>query len=119
MMMENLGIGIDIVETNRFKKLPYSSHKAFYKKIFVESEIKYCLKHKNASQHFAGKFALKEAVKKSISRDIRMIDILTSHDASKPQVKLRKNLPYGFIASVSHDSNVAVAVVISETNVIK
>lgn len=112
--MKNLGMGIDIVDMKRFKKIPYKSNKSFYKKIFSKSEIKYCLNHKNASQHFAGKFAIKEAVKKSIPIKVQMIDILTSHKASKPHIKLQKKLPYDFLVSLSHDSNVAVAVVISQ-----
>jgi len=112
--MKNLGIGIDIVEIERFKKLPYKTNKSFYKKIFSELEIRYCLKHKNSAQHFAGKFAIKEATKKSLSTKIQMIGIVTSHKHSKPQIKLQKKLPYNFLVSVSHDSKVAIAVVISQ-----
>jgi holo-[acyl-carrier protein] synthase len=112
--MKNLGIGIDIVDIKRFRKLPYESNKSFYKKIFSTSEIKYCLTHKNTSQHFAGKFAIKEAVKKSISNEIQMLDIITSYKMSKPTISLKKNNMHCFRVSLSHDSNIAVAVVISE-----
>lgn len=118
-LVKNVGIGIDIVDIQRFRKLPYESNKLFYKKIFSSSEIKYCLAHYNASQHFAGKFAIKEAVKKSISKRLRMLDIVTSHTMSKPNVTLRRNLSYNFLVSLSHDSNVAVAVVIAEKIMIK
>ena len=43
-----------------------SKHKSFYKKIFTNSEIAYCKKFNDPYPHFAGKFALKEAVQKSI-----------------------------------------------------
>jgi len=65
-MMEIFNIGIDIVNIERFKKKEYAKNKKFYQKIFTNSEIKYCLGFKNSSKHFAGKFAIKEAVKKSI-----------------------------------------------------
>ena len=65
-MMEIFNIGIDIINIERFKKKEYAKNKKFYQKIFTNSEIKYCLGFKNSSKHFAGKFAIKEAVKKSI-----------------------------------------------------
>ena len=113
-MQNYLGIGIDIVNVNRFKKIPYDSHLGFYKKIFSESEIKYCLKYRNSFRHFAGKFAAKEAVIKSIPNRIRMLDIIITHKSSKPKIVLRKNLPYDFLVSISHEGDTAVAVVISQ-----
>ena len=65
-MMKISNIGIDIVNIERFKRKEYAKNKKFYQKIFTNSEIKYCLGFKNSSKHFAGKFAIKEAVKKSI-----------------------------------------------------
>ena len=63
---DGVGIGIDLVEINRFKERPYNANKSFYKKIFSEEEINYCLKFSDSYRHFAGKFALKEALIKSI-----------------------------------------------------
>jgi phosphopantetheinyl transferase (holo-ACP synthase) len=36
-MIENLGVGIDIIEVSRFKKKKYEENINFYKKIFVKS----------------------------------------------------------------------------------
>ena len=105
-------MGIDIVNVNRFRKIPYSSHKKFYKKIFTQSEIKYCLKFRNPYTHFAGKFAIKEAVKKSISNKITMLNIKTGHSKSKPLVSIDGE-HYHFFVSVSHENDLAIAVVIS------
>ena len=69
-MSKILGVGVDIVEVKRFKEKPYNKNKKFYEKIFLNSEIEYCLKFKSASEHFAGKFALKEAVKKALDENI-------------------------------------------------
>ena len=114
-MIKNLGIGIDIIEVSRFRKKKYEENKNFYKKIFVKSEINYCLKFKNSAERFAGKFAIKEAVIKSISEKIRFLDIETSHLKSKPIVRIKKSREkYNFIASLSHENDFAVAVVISE-----
>lgn len=46
-MLQKFGIGTDIVKTERFQNKPYSKHKTFYEKIFLDSEIEYCLKHKS------------------------------------------------------------------------
>jgi len=115
-MIEKLGIGIDIVAVDQFKKISYFEKPNFYKKIFLPSEIKYCLKYKHPYEHFAGKFALKEAVKKSINEQISMLDIETFHSNSKPFVKLRGKLKknYRFLASISHEKKFAIGMIISE-----
>jgi len=115
-MIEKMGIGIDIVTIDQFTKIPYTKKPAFYEKIFLPLEIQYCLKFKNPYQHFAGKFAIKEAVKKSINEQISMLSIITSHINSKPKVLLVNKIrrKYRFLVSVSHEKNFAVAVVISE-----
>ena len=114
-MIKNLGIGFDIIEVSRFRKKKYEENKNFYKKIFVKSEINYCLNFKNSAERFAGKFALKEALIKSIDRKIRFSEIETSHLKSKPIVRIKKSREkYNFIASLSHENDFAIAVVISE-----
>lgn len=115
-MIEKLGIGIDIVDCEQFRKIPYSSKPEFYKKLFLASEIKYCLKYKNPYEHFGGKFAVKEAVTKALDKQISMLDIETSNSSLKPIVKLKGKLAkhYRFLVSLSHEKNLAVGIVISE-----
>lgn len=113
-MLEKIGIGIDIVEINRFNEKPFVQNQNFYKKIFHESEIKYCLNQKNSSQSFAAKFAIKESVIKSINKKIDFLDIMTDHIDAKPSVALLNNSSYSFLVSASHEKSSAIAVVISE-----
>ena len=115
-MIEKLGIGIDITDIDQFKKIPYSDKPNFYKKIFLPSEIEYCLKYKNSYEHFAGKFALKEAVKKAVNGHILMLDIETFHSNSKPSVKLKGKwkTKYKFLASLSHEKKFAIAMIVSK-----
>ena len=110
------GIGVDIVEICRFKKIKYNTKPSFYKKLFKQNEIDYCLKFKNPYEHFAGKFALKESVKKSINEDISFSDIEITYSDSKPQVIIFGNHKnkYKFLASLTHDAGVAIGVVISK-----
>jgi len=114
-MIENLGLGIDISNIEKFKNKSFDENESFYRKIFSEKEIQYCLKFKNYYERFAGKFALKEALIKSISQELELSQIETSHLNSKPTIKitnLEKN--YRFLASLSHENEFAIAVVISE-----
>ena len=114
MILEKFGIGIDIVEVNRFGNKPYYENKVFYEKIFLKSELEYCLRFKDPEKHFAGKFAVKEALKKSISKDLSLLDIETLHSNKKPFVKIHKKINYNFLVSISHEKEFAIGVVISE-----
>ena len=114
-MIENFGIGIDLSDIEKFKNKPFENNKTFYKKIFLDKEIIYCLKFKNYYEKFAGKFALKEALIKSINKKINFLEIETSHLNSKPIVKiLNSKQNYRLLASLSHENKFAVAVVVSE-----
>ena len=115
-MIENFGIGIDIVDINRFEKITYAENPSFYNKLFTSSEIEYCLKFKTPAQHFAGKFAIKESVKKSIDDPISFLDIETFHIESKLKIKLCGDWKkkYKFLGSISHENDYAIGMVICE-----
>jgi len=113
-VLENFGIGIDIIDISRFQEKIFDSNKSFYKKIFNSSEIEYCLNKKNSYESFATKFAIKESVIKSLNNPINFLDIQTDHENEKPTVKLLNNSSYRFLVSVSHEKSHAIAIVISE-----
>ena len=63
--------GIDIIEVERIKEAIERQGESFLKRVFTETEISYCNKsNKMKYQHFAGRFAAKEAVFKAISNKI-------------------------------------------------
>ena len=117
-MSKIIGIGTDIVEIRKFRDKPYLGNKQFYKKIFLDSEIKYCLKFKSSAEHFAGKFAIKESVIKAIPEKISFLDICTSHSKNKPKILLNNELnrKYRFLVSVSHEKDYAISFVIAFKN---
>ena len=43
-MIEKFGVGIDIVNVDRFSSKKYSKNKEIYSKIFSNDEINYCIK---------------------------------------------------------------------------
>ena len=64
-----LGIGIDIIEIERIKKSvdEYGDH--FLNKIYTKVEIEYSQSKANKYQHYAARFAAKEAIYKALSND--------------------------------------------------
>jgi holo-[acyl-carrier protein] synthase len=65
--IDSLSIGTDIEEVARFRKLPFDQNANFYRKIFTEREINYCLQKADPYPHFAARFCGKEAVVKALS----------------------------------------------------
>ena len=60
--------GTDIIEINRIKESIEKLGKAFLDRVFTENEIKYCeSKKKQKYQHYAARFAAKEATFKALS----------------------------------------------------
>jgi len=112
---DDFGVGIDLVEISRFKKIPFDEHRSFYEKNFSDDEISYCLKFSEPYKHFAGKFAIKEATMKALNKKLALSDIKTFHKESKPQVII-KEVHTTFKVSVSHDGNFAAAIVISKNS---
>ena len=63
--------GIDIIEVERIKEAIEKQGEAFLKKVYTEGEIKYCSSKKTMQyQHYAARFAAKEAIFKAISSEI-------------------------------------------------
>ena len=61
-----VGIGIDIVDLSRFQRLLDRHGQRFLSKTFTDEEIAYCQSRKNPVQHFAARFAAKEAMFKAM-----------------------------------------------------
>ena len=55
------GIGIDIVDAGRIRRLVEGEELRFLEKVFTRTEIAYCNAKQNRYQHFAARFAAKEA----------------------------------------------------------
>lgn len=87
--LENIGIGTDIENISKFKKID----EKFLNKVFTKNEIRYCYSTGDAASHFAARFSGKEAVFKALSSigqscpDYRDIEILKDNNGV-PYVKL-------------------------------
>lgn len=81
--------GIDIVEVERFENKSTN----FLERVFTQNEIAYCTSFSLPAEHFAGFFAVKEAVMKVLGEGIDSIpfkDIEVCHNA--------KNRPYALLS---------------------
>ena len=116
--------GIDIIEINRIKESIENIGEDFKNKIFTEKEIAYCESKKNAKyQHYAGKFASKEAIFKAVSSllenkfDIGWKDAEILNDENgKPQITFKNEKINSQInsidISISHCRDYAIANVV-------
>jgi holo-[acyl-carrier protein] synthase len=64
--MSLYGIGTDIVECLRIAQMIERHGELFITRVYTEHEIEYCQSRKQATQHFAGRWAAKEAVLKAL-----------------------------------------------------
>ncbi len=92
--MSILGIGVDIVDNNRFKKLARNQN--FIKRVFTKNEQLNSYKLKNKINFFSKRFAAKEAFSKAtgygISNNLHFNDIeIKNNKKGKPSIKLSKN----------------------------
>jgi len=64
-----IGTGIDIVEVDRIAGL-LSKENGIREKIFSQQEIEYCNSKSKSAEHFAARFAAKEAFLKAIGQGL-------------------------------------------------
>jgi len=65
-----VGIGVDLIAIERIKRMLEDHGERFVDRVFTEGEIAYCRKMKYSEEHFAGRFAAKEAVSKALGTGI-------------------------------------------------
>ena len=115
--------GVDIIEISRVKESIESLGERFINRVFTEKEIEYCESKKMQKyQHYAARFAAKEAVFKAISKilngkyDITWKDIEVLNDENgRPYIKLSEqfaNKIEDIDISISHCKEYAVANVV-------
>jgi holo-[acyl-carrier protein] synthase len=91
--MNVVGIGTDIVECLRIAQMIERHGELFIGRVYTQHEIEYCSSRKAATQHYAGRWAAKEAVLKAMgtgwSRGISWRDIEIRNDkGGKPIIAL-------------------------------
>ncbi len=91
--MNILGIGTDIIECLRIAAMIEKHGELFLNRVYTPYEIEYCSARRAANQHYAGRFAAKEAVLKALgtgwTRGIQWQDIEVRNElGGKPRIAL-------------------------------
>lgn len=120
----NILTGTDIIEIKRIKESIEQFGDRFIETIYTKEEIKYCEAKKNAKyQHYAARFAAKEAIFKAVSElltnkfelDWQNTEVINSEEG-KPIVKfINTNIEEKILSidiSISHCKEYAIANVV-------
>ena len=121
-----IGTGIDIIEVQRVAE-KVNKENGFREKVFSRSEIVYCERAADSAQHYAARFAAKEAFLKAsgdglmLGYELNEIEI-QQNDQGKPEFLLTGNFKVLAIergwnrihVSLSHVQAMACAIVIIE-----
>ena len=116
--------GTDIIEIDRVKKAIEGSQEEFLDRVYTKNEIEYCESKKNVRfQHYAARFASKEAIFKAIASafenkyELSWKDIeVVNDETGKPHVIFLNNKPAQLESidiSISHCKEYAVAYAIA------
>ena len=65
------GIGIDLVEIDRIERMIEKYGDAFLAKVFTPEEIDFCSARAKPAQHYAARFAAKEAALKALGTGVQ------------------------------------------------
>lgn len=120
------GIGIDLIETARVEE-KIAKDSGFREYVFSENEIAYCESKTNRFEHFAARFAAKEALLKALGTGfpgglvLNEIDV-TSDDSGKPEfnflgksaIAIASIGPGKIHLTLSHLKDIACAMVVIE-----
>lgn len=121
-----VGLGLDVCDIDRMRKNLDKHGVRFMEKVLCDDEVAYCTRKRDPATPCAGRFAAKEATIKALGapKGMRFSD-MTIHPASDhapPRVSLsgvarEAALRMGVTRThltITHDANVAAAVVILE-----
>ena len=118
-----ISCGVDIIEIDRVKESIEQLGDKFLNRVFTDKEIEYCESRKNQKyQHYAARFAAKEAAFKAVSGQIddkynvcwKDFEV-TNDEQGRPSIKLvgidEKSIE-NIDISISHCKKYAVATVV-------
>jgi len=119
------GIGVDIIEIDRIRRLAEDGGERFLQRVFTEGELRYAAGKHRQYQHLAARFAAKEAASKALatgwSGAFRWTDVEVVNDPTgQPRILLHGELARLLAGAAVHvtishsDSHVVAMVVIEE-----
>ncbi|HEY3875495.1 MAG TPA: holo-ACP synthase [Candidatus Kapabacteria bacterium] len=125
------GIGIDTIEVARIARSVEQYGEQFLNRIFCEEEIRYSQWMPRTAEHFAARFAAKEAFAKALGTGVRRgfswnkVCVLKER-SGRPYIELRGRMverassivaqPFTVQLSLTHTRELAEAMVVIETS---
>lgn len=102
-----IGLGTDIIECARIGEMIHKHGELFLNRVFTPHEIEYCSSRKTSNQHYAGRWAAKEAALKALgtgwAKGIQWTDIAVSHQlGGKPIITID-----GVAAEIAKEQGIA------------
>jgi holo-[acyl-carrier protein] synthase len=121
-----VGMGIDLAEIDRIDRMLEDYGEQFERKVFTPEEIAYCRRFVyRRGEHYAVRFAAKEAFAKAIGTGIRMgfrwQDVgVTRRPGGRPEIRLAGGMleRYGHLRihlTLTHSRDTAAAFVVIES----
>lgn len=118
------GIGVDFIEVGRIQKTINNYGEQFLNRIFTNGEQLYCSRKPHSAQHYAARFAAKEAFSKALGTGImykfswKDVEV-TRHPSGKPIINytgyFKNELKQSEIfLTLTHTADHAMAVVVIE-----
>ena len=121
-----VGLGTDIIEIVRIGQMIERHGEIFLQRVYTDGEIRYCQRRKECYQHFAGRWAAKEAVMKTLgtgwTRGVSWQDIeVRTRKSGQPTINVtgtardfaRKMEIDEILITISHCRNYATATAVA------
>jgi holo-[acyl-carrier protein] synthase len=110
--MTIIGLGMDATEIPRIERTISDYGERFLKRIFTTGEIEYCQARRRSAQHFAARFAIKEAAMKALgtgrSRGVLWRDIEVVRRGGPPQLRFHGGAARRFEAMGGRSSAITI-----------
>lgn len=115
-----IACGTDIIEIDRIEKAVTGKFgEKFLDTVYTKMEIQYCESHlNNRFQHYAGRFAAKEAMFKALNKisnqktiDWKGVEVINNNDG-KPEIMIKNEKIESIDISISHCREYAIANVV-------
>lgn len=121
--MIEFGSGVSMVAINEMEKMLKTSSEEFLENIFTAREIAYCTRKRNRAEHFAARYAAKEACLKALGlapdRSVFLKIEVVRKPSGQPSLRIHEDLSRGTSwqnaqcdLSMAHERDAAIAFVL-------
>ena len=119
-----IGVGLDATDIARIADVIERHGDRFVRRIFTDGEIAYCMRRRGSAQHFAARFAAKEAAMKALgtghTRGVLWRDVEVVRHGGPPQLQFHGGAGRQFAAiggrssllTITHSDDLAMAQVL-------